>query len=42
VTLGSSVALDGEVVIEGGRFVGSLAACQPDEHRRSSSSRSAG
>jgi 2,5-dihydroxypyridine 5,6-dioxygenase len=42
VTLGSSVALDGEVVIEGGRFVGSLAACQPDPDRRSSSRRSAG
>ena len=29
--LGASVALDGESVIEGGRFVGSLSGCQPDD-----------
>ena len=30
--LGASVALDGDTVIDAGRFVGSLAACQPDPH----------
>ena len=30
-SLGASVALDGELVIDGGRFVGSLGACQPGE-----------
>ena len=30
-TLGSSLALDGEVVIDAGTFVSSLAACQPDD-----------